>query len=156
MSEPKTSAGGTDSETDDPKRDVIEDAVVLDDPTDDPAEGSAEGDEAPQLDASEVEDAVADEGAAAEAAPETPADAPEKAPVEAAAPKRGFVPVFLGGVAAAALGAGVALFLFPNGIGGQDDTVQQQILADLAAQTEAVAALEAKLANLSLPPDLTA
>lgn len=160
MSEPKTSAGGTDSETDDPKRDVIEDAVVLDDPSDDPAEGSTEGDEAPQPDAPEVDDAVADEGAedgaVADPAPETPADVPEKAPVEAAAPKRGFVPVFLGGVAAAALGAGVALFLFPNGIGGQDDTVQQQILADLAAQTEAVAALEAKLANLSLPPDLTA
>lgn len=68
---------------------------------------------------------------------------------------RGALSLVFGGVIAAALGAGAALYVFPNGIVAQDDTLTQQILADLTAQKQAVIRLEAQLADLSLPPDLS-
>lgn len=163
MSDPKTSPDGTPTDADAPEKGVIEDAVILDEleeasRKDDGNEADTPSDEASEDAAVDATEEPADSDGltdTVEKDPEPVADDP--APVVNQAPKqRGFLPVFLGGVAAAAIGAAGALVLFPNGIGGQDDTVQQEILADLAAQAQAIEALKADLANLSLPPDLTA
>ena len=163
MSDPKTSPDGKPTEADDPQKDVVEDAVILDEPVEVSEQDADSAADTPSDETSEdaTEEATGETDGSEELSETADKDpepvAAETVPVANPAPKqRGFFPVFLGGVAAAAIGAAGALVLFPNGIGGQDDTVQQQILADLAAQTQATEALKAELASLSLPPDLTA
>ena len=88
-----------------------------------------------------------------------PTLAPEKpAPVKLASVKKvGFVPVVLGGVVAACLGAGVALYLFPNGMNGGNAVVfQSEVSAILAAQADRDQQLADQISGLTLPPDLSA
>jgi hypothetical protein len=105
-------------------------------------------DEADPADAEavEVED-TAEVEETAEPVSETPEAelTPVAAPSPAPAKRGGFVPMVLGGVIAAAIGAGAALTLFPNGLSNGEDPVRDQILADLAAQKQVVAALQDQL-----------
>ncbi|CUH85429.1 COG4223 family protein [Thalassovita mediterranea] len=92
-------------------------------------------------DTAEVEETAEPVSETPEAEP-TPVAAPSPAPAK----RGGFVPMVLGGVIAAAIGAGAALTLFPNGLSNGEDPVRDQILADLAAQKQVVAALQDQLA----------
>jgi hypothetical protein len=93
-------------------------------------------------DTAEVEETAEPVSETPEAAEPTPVAAPSPAPAK----RGGFVPMVLGGVIAAAIGAGAALTLFPNGLSNGEDPVRDQILADLAAQKQVVAALQDQLA----------
>jgi hypothetical protein len=95
------------------------------------------------VEAEDIAEAVEADETASEAS-EVPGPAPA-APSPAPAKRGGFVPMVLGGVIAAAIGAGAALTLFPNGLSNAEDPVQAQILADLEAQKQAVAALQGQL-----------
>lgn len=172
MSDPKTSDDGQvveteetthDQETSDQDTadvtDAVEDGTKEDDgPVElsQDTEASPEGEEVQATDeeaaldeadpadaeAVEVEDAAEPVSETPEAAEPTPVAAPSPAPAK----RGGFVPMVLGGVIAAAIGAGAALTLFPNGLSNGEDPVRDQILADLTAQKQVVAALQDQLA----------
>lgn len=167
MSDPKTSAGDATSD-----KDEIEDAVILDaddgdtpqaadvDTADDAAETDPVDTPEPGLVDGVAED-TADADETVEAADET-ADAADPAPATSEQPtvevvkKTGFLPVALGGVVAAAVGAGAALFLFPNGIVSQDDTALIEMKAELTQQVSAIEALQGRISDLPIPPDQSA
>ncbi|CUH65053.1 hypothetical protein TG4357_01654 [Thalassovita gelatinovora] len=97
-----------------------------------------------------ADDPVADEiveNAIADAAPE---------PVVVR--KGGFWPALLGGVIAAGIGAGGALYLFPEGISGSDAVTQLQTQTEssLATQAKRVDDLAAQVDAIKVPPDLSA
>ncbi|MFY0681939.1 MAG: hypothetical protein JXR13_15320 [Thalassovita sp.] len=111
---------------------TIEDAEIV-------AENAADEVEPDGSDASEADGSV-----------DTPAAEP--APTQ----KSGFMPLVLGGVVAAAIGAAGALYVFPQGLGGSDTQALAQLTADLKAQAAETARLQAALDKIILPPDLTA
>lgn len=78
---------------------------------------------------------------------ETPELAPEPKTQQTTA---GFFPLLLGGIAAGAIGYGIATYFPMNGGAASDE-----IVAQLAAQSDQIAALETELANLPAP-DLSA
>lgn len=80
-----------------------------------------------------VEEPVAPAASAAKSEPE-----PETAPVAPAPRRGGFVPLFLGGVIAAALGAGATVWALPN--------LPPQLAAMIPMGTDRTAALEAEIA----------
>jgi len=102
----------------------------------------------------------------AQAAPEQePMPEPEAGTAPAAPPpppprRGGFVAPVLGGMLAAAIGFGAAIWFFPDGWRGSQraDMVGAQI-ADMVAnaqrQSARIAALEGRVAGLSAPPDVT-
>ncbi|MBR9650383.1 COG4223 family protein [Thalassovita aquimarina] len=96
------------------------------------------------------------------------AEPPEEEPVEdtpvAPAPepvvvrKGGFWPAILGGVIAAGIGAGGALYLLPGGLSGGSgiDDLRTQMQTGLAAQAKKVDALADKVDSLKIPSDPSA
>jgi hypothetical protein len=102
----------------------------------------------------------------AQAAPEQePMPEPEAGTAPAAPPpppprRGGFVAPVLGGMLAAAIGFGAAIWFFPDGWRGSQraDMVGAQIadmVANAQGQSARIAALEGRVAALSDPPDLT-
>ncbi|WP_323781713.1 hypothetical protein [Thalassovita sp.] len=112
---------------------------------------SSDGPDVTEAEASGVlDEPVADnivENALADAAPE---------PVVVR--KGGFWPALLGGVIAAGVGAGGALYLFPEGISGSNTVTQLQAQTEssLSAQTRRIDDLAAQVDAIKLPPDLSA
>lgn len=165
MSDPKKSP-----KTNARKDEVIEDAILLPDP-DAPPVGSAEPEAAP------TEDDVNDEQVAAEGetpdseTPDTEQDvetADEVEPVgdpgdhslsepaqPAVQPKSGALPLLLGGVLAAALGAGATYFVMPGNSTAvaELEQAQQALGKALEAQGQTTAALERKLVDVSALAD---
>lgn len=80
-------------------------------------------------------------------------------PIEPAtlAKSTGFIPVFLGGVAAAAIGFGAATIFFPDGLNwsGQPDAFEVEATSQLQAQSDEIAALKAAQGNVLGQQDLT-
>jgi hypothetical protein len=83
-----------------------------------------------------------------------PASATETAaPPPITAPRRaGFAPLLLGGVLAAALGAGAALYVFPDGL-GQNGAIDTELAALDARMAQALSQMESRLED-RLPADL--
>ena len=110
--------------------DVVEDAILVsEEDTEKPAEAVSDQAEMPQLS--------------------------ETAPV--VVKRTGFLPVFLGGVAAAAVGFVAALSFFPDGLNWSDqpDVFEAETVAQLNAQSDEIAALKAAQSKALGPQDLT-
>ncbi len=127
--------GASDSGSTDEVKEAAEDyepdesPVEIEEPTDEAAE------------AADVSEAVEDEAPAEEPVAETPA--PMSVPQETAR-KGGFVPMVFGGVIAAVIGFGGAVYFGDQlGLGADTDAVLSEMAAKLEAQTEALAALQA-------------
>ncbi|MDX1779835.1 MAG: hypothetical protein R3256_00810 [Thalassovita sp.] len=142
----------------------IEDAVIVEDEQADPTEPGTDAAEAEILEAdeSETEDVPAEPDAAEEEAEPEPElseaeESPETETPEPAVTRRGgFWPALLGGVVAAGIGAGGALVLFPQGLSGDDDAEQVQLLqSQLDEQAKQIGDLAGKVGGLVLPPDLS-
>lgn len=124
---------------------IPNEAVEVTDPVDDPEEDE----QAPETDeaSKETPDADGAEEAPSEIESERPELDPQVVePSDQAEPtavrQGGFVPMVLGGVVAAALGFGASQVLFPNGIGGMD---QSEAVADLTATVQQQGAQVARL-----------
>jgi len=117
-------------ETEDSK---IEDAVRLEDGAD------TEQDHAEQTDTDEsLEDGLLTD----------PAPEPVLHPEQVVIRKGGFVPMLLGGLAAAVIGFGAARYVLPEGWpwpGAQDDAFEQEVSAKLGAQENALAVLQSEI-----------
>ena len=104
-------------------------------------------------------DAEHEEPQEAAQADKTDTAAPPVTPLPVVAPepvvirKGGFVPLFLGGIAAAAIGFGAALYVFPEGWPGADDSAfEAEVTGKLEAQSKALADLQAEAGKA---PDFT-
>lgn len=112
--------------------------VVIEEPTDD-ADADVDAVEAESSEAVEVE-APVEEPVAETAAPTPTAQEPER--------KGGFVPMVLGGVIAAVIGFGGAVYFGDQlGLGADTDAALAEMTAKLAAQDDALAALNETLAK---------
>lgn len=146
---------------DEPVPDLTGDARVTD-PLDDfpqphahPATSDADGAPAPDPEAIALATETAPMPPAAEPAP-PPAD-PTVARDDPAPPRRGgFFPALLGGVLAAALGAGAVIWLFPQGLRPVPQADMGAIEAQIAALSDEVAALRAAPQAEATPDDLPA
>lgn len=69
--------------------------------------------------------------------------------------KGGFWPALLGGVVAAGIGAGGALYLFPEGIAGSGavEELRSETQSKLSAQADRIGALNDRIDAIKLPPD---
>lgn len=87
-------------------------------------------------------------------------ESPQDSPAESATPivvkRTGFMPVFLGGVCAAAIGFGAALYLFPEGVWQTDGPSPFEVEATTTLKTQAdeIAALKAGLAKAAGQKDI--
>lgn len=109
-------------------------------------------DQEPEPEETPLEDLTETEPDSAQDAP-PPESVPQPQPVVVR--KGGFVPMLLGGVAAAAIGFGAALVAFPGGLpwSGAQDQFQQDVTARLDAQTTALTEVKQTLAKA---PDIAA
>ncbi len=118
-------------------------------------EVTAEADltDVPEEEASDVDDVAIEEEVPA--APQPIEEPP--APQQIITRKAGFLPMLLGGVAAAAIGFGMARFVLPEGWPwpGTDDSFQVETQAALTRQRQAMEALSAKIDGMGQAPDLS-
>lgn len=131
--------------------DEIEDAVVLDEPGDETTDAPDAADTGedtvgaavPEEDEADTEQ----EDGSAEEEPVRRVDESQTAPAAIVPPepvivrKGGFFPMLLGGIVAAGIGAGAALYLFPNGWSGGDAEALGQINATLEDHDKALEGL---------------
>ncbi len=109
--------------------------LEIEEPTDD-ADAEVEAEDSEAVDA----EAPVEEPVAETAAPTPPAQEPER--------KGGFVPMVLGGVIAAVIGFGGAVYFGDQlGLGADTDAALSEMTAKLAAQDEALAVLNETLAK---------
>ncbi|MCP4821699.1 MAG: hypothetical protein GY883_21150 [Shimia sp.] len=135
------------------KVDEIEDAEVVEDPVSEAEETPVELDEpeveaaeetAGEAEADDVEDPVqeedtVDEAPVADVTPEETAPAPAEEPAK----RGGFVRMVLGGIVAACIGFGGAVYFGDQlGLSGKTDEAIAKVVADLEAQNAALKALQ--------------
>ncbi|MEC8194875.1 MAG: mitofilin family membrane protein [Pseudomonadota bacterium] len=152
----------TDTQAD--AEDVVEDAEIVEETTPDAASDDSDAGEANDaVDGDEPDEASVEieeptDDADAEGSEAVDAEAPVEEPVaETAAPtpnaqeparKGGFVPMVLGGVIAAVIGFGGAVYFGDQlGLGADTDAALSEMTAKLEAQDDALAALNEKLAK---------
>ncbi|SEQ86061.1 COG4223 family protein [Thalassovita taeanensis] len=134
------------------KPEDIADAVIVEE-SDEAAETPEEPETEAPVELTEPED-TADEVHDAEPAPEPEQPKPTPAPTPVVVRRVGFVPTLLGGVAAAAIGFGVAQYVLPDGwFGAGNDELKAELTAAMQAQAEAD---DQRLAALEARPDLSA
>lgn len=148
----------------DDAKDIVDAEVISDDTQSDAQTTDASAQDLPVEDLAakdEVHDALdKDENALPQ--DETATDTPERDPSTAlpAAQKRGgFVPLVLGGAAAALIGFGAARYVLPDGWpwpGATPAVTQSALDAAIASQTSATSDIAARVAALENGPDLAA
>lgn len=137
---------------DEAKVDEIEDAEVVEETASEAEEAPVELDE-PEVSEDTVEDVEVSESVEeddgdttdSEEAPVVEEPAIEATPEPAAKPAKrgGFVPMVLGGIVAAGIGFGGAVYFGDQlGLGAETDAALAKVMAELEAQSEALAALQ--------------
>ena len=146
---------------------ISEEPVSVDEPDDlakadeEPAEESDVAEESAEMtdtDEPPVEDV---EDASDEESQEVPEAVPEAAPVPEPAPvvvkRTGFFPMFFGGIAAAVIGFGAAINIFPEGLNlsGEPKPFETETTARLETQSADIEALKAAVADGLKQQDLS-
>ena len=136
--------------SDDQDQEAITDTKEADEPDD---QGDATTNSVEEQAAEAADMATSEAPAEPAPAPGNPPAAPEKVIVE----RGGFVPMLLGGAAAAAIGFGLSLAILPDGWQGKadQDALRGQLEERLAGQAETLESIQAQLQSVGAAPDLS-